>query len=172
MLPQPSNPIVIAAVAVAGVTATIIDLRTRRIPNALSAAAAATGLTLAAVHAGAVNLSQAIDGVLVGFLFMMPGYLLGATGGGDVKLFAAMGSFLGPEMIALAFLYTAIAGGLLALSISVMRRSLGHTIAQAATLISTGGATAAEIVRPTNNNRFAYAPAIAIGVIVAALNVR
>lgn len=172
MLPQPSDPLLVAIVAAAGVTAAVLDLRTRRIPNALSAAVAATGLTLAAVHAGAVNLTLAIDGMLVGFLFMMPGYLFGATGGGDVKLFAAMGTFLGPDMIALAFLYTAVAGGILALSISMMRRSLGQTLAQATTLVSTGGANVAEIVRPINNNRFAYAPAIAIGVIVAALNVR
>ena len=172
MLLQPSNPVAVAAVAAAGLVAAVIDLRTRRIPDALSAAVAATGLTLAGVHAGTVNLTLAIDGMLVGFLFMMPGYLFGATGGGDVKLFAAMGSLLGPEMIAVAFVYTALAGGLLALCICVMRRSLGQTIAQAATLISSGGANAAELVGPSSNNRFAYAPAIAVGVIVAALNVR
>jgi prepilin peptidase CpaA len=152
--------------------ASAIDVRTRRIPDALSAAVAAAGFTLAAVHAGSLNIPLAFEGLLVGFLFMMPGYLFGATGGGDVKLFAAMGTLLGPEGIALAFLYTALAGGILAVSIAIMRRSLARTLADAATLISTGGASAAGVLRPANNNRFAYAPAIAVGVIAAALNVK
>ncbi|HEX4348060.1 MAG TPA: A24 family peptidase [Vicinamibacterales bacterium] len=172
MLPQPSDLLSVAAVATAGAVAAVIDLRTRRIPNALSGAVAATGLTLAAIHAGPINVSPAIEGMLVGFLLMMPGYLFGGMGGGDVKLFAALGTLLGPGMIALAFLYTAVAGGVLALSIAMMRRTLTRTLAQAATFVSTGGANVVDIARPTNNNRFAYAPAIAIGAIVAALNVR
>ena len=43
------------------------------------------------------------------------GTSLGATGAGDVKLFAAIGTLLGPVPMRTAFLYTAIAGGALAL---------------------------------------------------------
>jgi hypothetical protein len=39
----------------------------------------------------------------------------------------------------------------------------------AAELVKSGGANAAAIEHPTRNNRFAYAPAIAVGTLVAAL---
>ena len=45
---------------------------------------------------------------------MLPGHLFGATGAGDVKLFAAAGTLLGPSDMVLAFVATAIAGGVLA----------------------------------------------------------
>ena len=46
---------------------------------------------------------------------------------------------------------------------------LRHTIDGTARLITTGAANAGEIESPLVNNRFAYAPAIAIGAIAAAL---
>jgi prepilin peptidase CpaA len=100
---------------------------------------------------------------------MLPGHLIGATGGGDVKLFAAVGTLLGPSRIGMAFLYTAMAGGALAMVIALRRRRFGATMERTAALVCTGGANVAEIEGPSADNRFAYAPAIAVGAIVAAL---
>ena len=50
---------------------------------------------------------------------MLPGHLIGATGAGDVKLFAAAGALIGPAHILTAFIYTALAGGVLAIVISL-----------------------------------------------------
>jgi len=102
-------------------------------------------------------------------VLMLPGHLIGATGAGDVKLFAAIGTLLGPVGIGIAFLYTAVAGGLLAVFVAVTRQRLRHTVGQTAALVRTRGAAAAEIEAPSNDNRFAYAPAIAIGALMAAL---
>ncbi len=49
---------------------------------------------------------------------MLPGHLFGATGAGDVKLFAAAGALIGPAPIVTAFFYTALAGGVLALIVA------------------------------------------------------
>jgi prepilin peptidase CpaA len=100
---------------------------------------------------------------------MLPGHIVGATGAGDVKLFAAVGSILGPAGIAVAFVYTAIFGGALALTAAVLRGRLHDTLQETATLVVTRGANVAQIERPSANNRFAYAPAIALGTLVAAL---
>ena len=100
---------------------------------------------------------------------MLPGHIVGATGAGDVKLFAAVGSLLGPAGIAVAFVYTAIFGGALALTVAVLRGRLNHTLQETATLVVTGGANVAQIERPSADNRFAYAPAIALGALAAAL---
>ena len=44
----------------------------------------------------------------------MPGHVLGATGAGDVKFMAAIGAIVGPALVVSSFLFTALAGGVLA----------------------------------------------------------
>jgi prepilin peptidase CpaA len=93
----------------------------------------------------------------------------GATGAGDVKLFAALGALVGPTHIAVAFVYTAIAGGVLALVVAIHRRRLRRTLDGAGRLIVSARAAAASIESPLEHNRFAFAPAIAVGATLAAL---
>jgi prepilin peptidase CpaA len=106
---------------------------------------------------------------VLGLLLMLPGHLFGATGGGDVKLFAAAGTLLGPAGVPLAFVATAIAGGVLALIVAARRGRVTETCGATARLIASGGANVPQIESTQSNNRFAYAPAIAFGVAVAAL---
>jgi prepilin peptidase CpaA len=134
------------AVVAGSAAAAAIDLRTRRVPNALTLAIASAGLILAATGAGRVALAAAIGGCVLGVLLMLPGHIFGGTGGGDVKLLGAFGTLLGPAGTVNAFLAMAIAGGLMALAIAVYRRRAGET-----------------------DNRFAYAPAIAVGACMAAV---
>jgi ABC-type cobalamin transport system permease subunit len=79
-----------------------------------------------------------------------------------------VGTLLGPAGIAAAFVYTALIGGALALTVAVLRGRLHHTLQETATLVVTGGANVAQIERPSADNRFAYAPAIALGALVSA----
>ena len=143
-----ADALVLIAVAAGCAAAATIDLRTRRVPNALTAAIAATGLILAAAGLGRIAVGAAIGGCLVGVLLMLPGHIFGATGGGDVKLLGALGTMLGPAGTFTAFLAMAVVGGVMALAIGVHR----HRVGQA-------------------DNRFAYAPAIAVGACVAAVGV-
>lgn len=160
----------IATVCVAMSLAAVIDLRTRRIPNALTGALAVTGIGFAAAELGPVGLGGALLGCVLGFAFMLPGHVFGATGAGDVKLFAAAGAMLGPVTTVRAFMFTAIAGGVLAVVVALRRRRLQQTIGATARLVSEGSAAVPAIESPEVNNRFAYAPAIAIGVVMAALS--
>ncbi len=57
---------------------------------------------------------------------MMPGHALGATGAGDVKLMAAVGAIVGPALVLSAFLFTAIAGGVLALIVAMQTPAAGR----------------------------------------------
>ena len=68
-----------------------------------------------------------------------------------------------------AFIYTAIAGGALAIVVALGRGRLRRTLGGTARLVATGAANAAAIEAATENNRFPYAPAIAVGAIVAAI---
>lgn len=163
-----SDPIVVTAVAGTGASSSVIDFYTRRIPNRLTLSVAAIGITIALTGLGSVSVTQAVLGCVFGLLLMLPGHVIGATGAGDVKLFAAIGTLLGPRGVVAAFLYTAIAGGVIAIVVAARRRLLGATLERAATLVFTAGSNVGEIER-VSVNRFAYAPAIAVGALVAAL---
>jgi prepilin peptidase CpaA len=165
----PSEAIALTIVSAGTGLAAVIDLRTRRIPNALTGALAVIGVGIAAAKLGPIGLGGALLGCALGLAFMLPGHLFGATGAGDVKLFAAAGALLGPATTVQAFLYTALVGGVLAVAIAIRRRRLGQTLGATARLVSEGSAAAAEIESPEADNRFAYAPAIAVGVVMAAL---
>jgi len=151
----------------AGMTAaTIVDLRTRRIPNPLTATMAVTGLGLAAAGVRGITLWAALAGLVLGFAFMLPGHWLGATGAGDVKLMAAAGAVLGPALVVSAVIFTALAGGVLAVAVAVRRRRLAATFAGTRQLVA--GQARDSIRSADASRRFAYGPAIAIGCVLAA----
>ena len=150
-------------------TAAVIDIRHRRIPNAVVLATAAAGLTLATVGISDITVTSALAGLAFGFLMMLPGHVFGATGAGDVKLFAAAGTLLGSGRIVTAFLFVAIAGGILAVVIAFRRGRLGRTVGLAARLLGRPDKLKTEIESPAEHNRFSYGPAIAIGCVVAML---
>ena len=159
----------LVSVASSGGAGALVDIWTRRVPNWMTLTIAASGITLAALGKGGVSVGGALTGCALGLLLMLPGHLVGATGAGDVKLFAAIGTLLGPRGIAMAFVYTAIAGGVIALIVAARRRRLQDTLERTATLVRTAGANVGEIEHRSVDNRFAYAPAIAVGALVAAL---
>ena len=140
-------------------------------PNPLTALLASSGLVFAACGISGVTVGASLAGFALGLVLMLPGHLLGATGAGDVKLFAAIGTLIGPAHIVTAFFYTALAGGVLALIVALRRHRLQQTLGGTARLIAAAAANAPAIESPLSNNRFAYAPAIAVGTMLAALGV-
>ena len=147
--------------------AATIDLRTRRVPNVLTGTLAVIGLVLAAAGLGRVGLTGAALGCLVGVACMLPGHVFGATGAGDVKLLGAAGALLGPGPTVRAFVLTVIAGGVVALVVALKRGRLQATLASLRRLVTRADVDAG--TRPAGDSHFAYAPAIAVGVIAVAL---
>jgi prepilin peptidase CpaA len=147
-------------------TAVVTDVRTRRIPNWLTGSIAGAGFGLA-FGGGAITPAQAALGMLTGLLLMMPGHLIGATGAGDVKLMAAVGTMLGPDLAFRAFLYSAVAGGVFALAVAMRRGILATTLQDASRLVTSPAGARLAIESPARGNRFAYGPAIAAGTLVS-----
>jgi prepilin peptidase CpaA len=187
---MPSDALQLAVVLAGTGAGAVIDLRTRRVPNGLTLALASAGVALAALGLGRVGVAAALAGGLLGLALMLPGHLFGATGGGDVKLFAASGMLLGPADTLWAFAFTTIAGGALALVAAAYRGRVWLTLQKTFRLVfpvrlkpdttysnscwnsyvvSGFSRTVHEIEHPQAGNRFAYAPAIAIGAIAAAV---
>lgn len=96
-----------------------VDLTARRIPNAtvlvsllIAFVAAVSGFHVPpGPVAGAIGWGM---GLLVGLATFMPLYLLRVMGAGDVKLMAAVGACLGPELAWQAALLALVLGGALA----------------------------------------------------------
>lgn len=170
MPPLPHLSDVALAVLVAGaLVATIIDIRTRRIPNVLTATMSGLGIAMAATGINGISAGAALAGCALGLVLMLPGYMLGATGAGDVKLMAAIGAILGPGLVVSAVIFTALAGGVLALGVAARRGRVAATIAGTGRLIAAPGDAKEEIRTAPAAHRFAYGPAIAIGSVVAGL---
>ena len=163
----------LAALLLSAVT---IDFRSRRIPNRLVLA----GMVLAlAFHAfatvtGAPPLAgpaawAPLAGLVVGFALLLPLYLLGAMGAGDVKLMAMVGAFIGAQPVLVAALYTFLAGGLLSLAFMLGRGVAAQTLANIRFMLidwfvraNTGqGARLSPL--QTTASRLPYALAIALG---------
>jgi prepilin peptidase CpaA len=104
---------------VVALLASVTDLRSRRIPNWLTFGAAAAAVVAQAATTGLPGVGSAAAGWAVGLALFLPLFLLRGMGGGDVKLLAALGACLGPATAVWLALWSAVAGGVLALGVSV-----------------------------------------------------
>lgn len=94
--------------------AAVVDLRRRRIPNALNFGGMGLGLAFGLALGGLPGLSNSFLGLLTGGALFLPFYLARGMGAGDVKLMAAVGSFLGPWHTLLAAIVVTLLGGVIA----------------------------------------------------------
>ena len=100
---------------VVALTGCVTDLRTRRIPNVLTFSAAAAAVVFHGVTAGLTGVGHSLSGLAVGLVIFLPLFALRGLGGGDVKLLAALGAWMGPGATVWMALWAAIAGGPLGL---------------------------------------------------------
>ena len=91
------------------------DVRYRRIPNPFVLATLITGLTFNFTVGGWRGVLSSIGGCALAFVLMFMLHVFGAMGAGDVKLFAAIGSILGANLVLPTFVIVVLTGGLLAL---------------------------------------------------------
>lgn len=172
----------LAAILVAAVAS---DLREQRIPNSLVIAGIAIGLVLhTALPAGngflvgtpgGVGLWRALQGLALGGAAMLPLYVLGVMGAGDVKLMAAVGTLLGPDDIIPALLGTFLAGGFVSLAVGLylgaasrLLRNIGYMLQLTLIKLSLPGMPAVE--PPLQSvGKAPYAVAVALGTLGGSL---
>jgi prepilin peptidase CpaA len=126
-------PTIVIAV---GVIACVFDIRTRRIPNALTFSAALAGLLFHFSKTGVDGAQFAAGGWVVGLLLLLPYFALGGMGGGDVKLVAALGAWLGPANAFSLSIYAGIAGGAIGLIVAVTHGYLRTALANVRTMFT------------------------------------
>lgn len=124
--------------------AAVIDWRCLRIPNVLTGGGTLLALLLSlSPSPGALGVTSALAGLALGLALLLPMYLLGVMGAGDVKLMAMTGAYLGAPATLLATLFVVLTAGVLALGLALARgrmRPLLHNLQTIVILV--GGAPA------------------------------
>lgn len=96
--------------------ACVFDICSREIPDGIPLVL----ITTAAIAVGfgwiPLSFAQLVLGVVVGFAITAVFGLAGGLGGGDVKLVAALGAWLGPVALLVVLFWTALMGMLLAIA--------------------------------------------------------
>lgn len=149
------------------------DFHNYRINNKLILIGALLGVVLNTFLSAETGLIDSTAGLGLGLLLLLPLYLLRFMGAGDVKLLAMTGAFVGSHDIFWVFLYTLIAGGLLALVVSVrhgvLRRMIDNVILMCLLALSTPksellkGNFSFSTDAPESAGKLPYAFAITVG---------
>ena len=105
-----------------GCAACVTDIRSRRIPNALTFGAAGAAWCFTQPAPAGAGFCCAVAGWFVGALIMFVPFALRGLGGGDVKLIAALGAWLGPANAMWLGLYAGVAGFVMALVVAACTR--------------------------------------------------
>jgi prepilin peptidase CpaA len=150
--------------------ASVFDLRQRRIPNALTFPAMAAGIIYWSYLNGLDGFMHGSGGMLLGIGTLILFYLMGMMGAGDVKLMGAVGSFLGPQGVVVAFLYSAIVGGLYALFVLARSKALKEAAGRYGMMIRGYVGTGQLIYIPPEEGKLpplCYGLAISLGTILS-----
>jgi prepilin peptidase CpaA len=107
---------------------TYYDVRYRRIPNAFVLATLASGLIINTIYGGLNGTLLSLGGCAIAFILMFVLHVFGAMGAGDVKLFAAVGSLTGANMVLPTFLVVILTGGALALLLTLRSGAVRTTM--------------------------------------------
>jgi prepilin peptidase CpaA len=115
--------------------AAIYDAALQKIPNwtALSIALLGVGWSIFSSEGPSVRDSSL--GLLAGFALMLPSYVFGGMGAGDVKLIAAIGSVLGINLVLDLVLYSYLAMFVMAILFIVVKGDLVKLLRRLRTLV-------------------------------------
>ncbi|MGA3095662.1 MAG: A24 family peptidase [Bryobacteraceae bacterium] len=154
--------------------ATLMDIRSRRIPNWLALPFLGAGAIVNMACHGWKGLGQSMGGIALAVAVAGVFCRLGGMGMGDLKLCAAVGGWIGPAQLATAMVATGLAGGALALVWAVCHGSLSESLDGASDLVwgiwRRGFHPHPSLVLDNPAARaMPYAPAIAIGTIFSFL---
>lgn len=126
-----SNALVIVNCALLIPLAVIIsyyDVRYRRIPNAFVLATLGGGVAINTIFGGLQGGMSSLGGCLFAFSLMFVLHVFGAMGAGDVKLFAAIGSVTGAQLVLPTFLVVVLVGGLLSVALMLRAGAIRQTM--------------------------------------------
>ncbi|AZK48312.1 A24 family peptidase [Paenibacillus lentus] len=102
----------------------VTDILTMKIPNIITITGTLLGTAYHVITNGGTGFLFAVKGAVVGFGIMAIMYVARAVGGGDVKLFAAIGAWVGVPLTLSILLYSILAAGCIGILILICRREM------------------------------------------------
>jgi prepilin peptidase CpaA len=152
--------------------ATFTDLRKQRIPNWLVLPFLVAGIGVSGWLHAWHGVGQSVAGLLLALVIYGTFFLMGGMGAGDVKLCAAIGTWIGPGQLLIALVMTGIAGGVMVLGWAVLRGFFSDLFRGAADFVfgwrARGTLRSPEMVLSNPLKRkMPYAPAIAVGTLLS-----
>lgn len=104
------------------------DLRSRRIPNWLTAPGFVVGVTASTILGGWSGLKDSLLGTGLAFALLLPFWLLRSLGAGDLKYAAALGAYTGPGRLVDILIGSVFVAGVMALAVVIYKGRLLETI--------------------------------------------
>ncbi|RMH36877.1 MAG: prepilin peptidase [Nitrospirae bacterium] len=132
-----TSALLLGCLGVGLVIAAATDVRSGRIPNAITFPLASIGVAVHGITRGWDGVLFSLEGLAVGLGALLLFYALGGMGAGDVKLLGAVGAVIGPVDVFVAFLATACFGGLYAISLMMMTWGLPRTAERVRVMMTT-----------------------------------
>lgn len=100
-----------------------LDVKYSKLPNWLTVSGMAFGIIYHLLTNGIHGLIFSIAGLLVAGLIFIILYVFKAIGAGDAKLFAAIGSFIGIEMVLYLAMYSIVFAGIIGVLILLFTKT-------------------------------------------------
>jgi len=110
-------------VTVTLIVAAVIDGLQLKVPNWITYPMILSGWVYSGATAGWEGLGWSLWGTAVGLLLLLPAYMIGGMGAGDVKCLAGVGAWVGGLITLYAFCVSAIIGGVIAIIMVLSRRA-------------------------------------------------
>ena len=155
------------------IMAAVYDIRFKKIPNLLTYPTAGAAIAYHTVLHGYGGLLFSMEGIGLGIAILIFPYLMGGMGAGDVKLMGAVGGLLGPKGVFMAFLFTAIIGGIYSLVLLFFHGYLKEILKRYVTMLKTGIFTGNIVFISSDKKgtkpRLRYGVVIAFGTLISVL---
>lgn len=170
-------PVPIGVVMVAVLVAAITDFRAYKIYNLLTLPLLASGLIYHGVVGGWSGFAGSLLGAVIGLALLFLFFLMGGMGGGDVKLMAGIGAWLGAPATLMVLAVACVAAGICAVILMFVHgrardtwlnfRIMWHRIASIGRHFAADDAMEQELSRSENRGRvIPFGAMVAIGVAV------
>ncbi len=153
----------------------VTDVRGARIPNWLTYSGLVAALVVRAGLGNWTALKSGAAGLFIAGGIFLVLFIVGAMGGGDMKLMAAVGAWAGSTYVVTVLIAVALAGGVLALVSMILNQVLIQTVRNTVQLICYRFASGLEPhpelnVQAPGSRRVPFGVAIAMGTLFCAAN--
>ena len=153
--------------------AVVSDIRFHKIFNWLTFPAMVVAVSYHSYMSGLQGLIFSVVGIFVGIGLLILFYFKGGMGAGDVKLMGAVGGMIGAKGVFVAFLCTALVGGIFAIVLLTLHGRLKETAKRYGTILKVLIFTWSLIYLPPEKEEkmplMPYGVSIAIGTSLAVL---